>query len=235
MAAAAVAAGAAVEKTYGRARFTSHSISDRLPATNPPTQPSALLKRADADVDAIFHAQVLGHAAAVRGRTRPSRGPRPPAASRRTGSAKSASSAKRRQVAVHAEQAVGDDQPPAIFAGPRPASAVQPRPVAVRIDADVGPRKPAAVPKAGVVLAVAEDHVAGSDQGGDRAQVGGEAGGKQQRGLGPLELRPAAASNCRCKSRMPGHQRTGPAAPAFAPERTRRRPRPAADRRPGAR
>ena len=74
---------------------------------------------------------------------------------------------QRGQVAVHAEEAVGHDQPPAVALAAWPAAPPSRSPVAVRIDADVGPRQPAAVEQAGVVLAVAEDDVAGPDQGGD--------------------------------------------------------------------
>ncbi len=43
MAAALPAGGPAVEKTYVLARFTSQSTSPRLPQTNPPEHPKALL------------------------------------------------------------------------------------------------------------------------------------------------------------------------------------------------
>ena len=43
MAAALVAAGWAVEKTYGRARLASQSMSDCVPQTKPPPVPRALL------------------------------------------------------------------------------------------------------------------------------------------------------------------------------------------------
>ena len=70
--------------------------------------------------------------------------------------------------------------------------AVERLPVAVGIDPDVGPREPAAVQQAGVVLAVGEDDVAGPDQGGDRADVGGEA--RRETAARPRRLpsRPAA-------------------------------------------
>ena len=54
-----------------------------------------------------------------------------------------------------------------------------------------------------MVVAVGEDHVARPDQGGDRAGVGGKAGGEQQGRLGPLELGqrflqlPVAVAACR--------------------------------------
>ena len=52
MAAALVAAGWAVEKTYGRARLASQSMSDCRPQTKPPPRAEGLAERADADVDA---------------------------------------------------------------------------------------------------------------------------------------------------------------------------------------
>ena len=60
--------------------------------------------------------------------------------------------------------------------------------VAVRIDVRLGPRQPAAVDEAGVVLGVGEDRVAAVDQRRERAGVGGEAGGEDERRLGPFEL-----------------------------------------------
>ena len=58
----------------------------------------------------------------------------------------------------------------------------------MRIHADVGPRKTAAVQQAGVVLAVGEDRVAGAGQGGDGAQVGGESGREEQGRFGAFEF-----------------------------------------------
>ena len=58
----------------------------------------------------------------------------------------------------------------------------------MRIGTDVGPRKPAAVQQTGVVLAIVIDHVAGADQGGNRAGVGGKAGRKHQGRPGPFEF-----------------------------------------------
>ena len=75
-----------------------------------------LAQRADADVDAVLDAQVFGHAAAARtehaggvGFVDHQHRVVPPRQFGQLG--------QRRQVAVHAEQAVGHDQPAAVAAG----------------------------------------------------------------------------------------------------------------------
>ncbi len=109
-----MAAGGAVEKTYGRARFTSHSTSDRLPATKPPTLPSALLSVPIADVNPVLDAQVFGHAPAVAAENAGGVG-LVHQQHRLVPLGQVGQFGQRRQVAVHAEQAVGDDQPPAVL------------------------------------------------------------------------------------------------------------------------
>ena len=52
-----------------------------------------------------------------------------------------------------------------------------------------GAREPAAVDQAGVIFGVGENRIATLDQCRDRADIRGEAGGEQQRGFRPLELR----------------------------------------------
>ena len=91
------------------------------------------------------------------------------------------------QIAVHAEEAIADNQPATMLSRPR-QQAVQLFPIAVGIDANVGPGQAAAVPKAGVILGVGVDRVAGADQGRDRPQVCGKAGREEQGGFGPFEL-----------------------------------------------
>ena len=68
--------------------------------------------------------------------------------------------------------------------------------IAVRVRADIGPGEPATVEQARVILAVGEHHVPGPDQSGDRPGVGGEARGKDQGGLGPLEGSQAPLQFC---------------------------------------
>ena len=76
--------------------------------------PRALLKVPTRTSICVFHPQMLGHAAPA-GRRRRWRGPRRPGASPRAGG-HFGQFGQRGQVAVHAEQSVGDDQPPAILA-----------------------------------------------------------------------------------------------------------------------
>ena len=59
--------------------------------------------------------------------------------------------------------------------------------VAVRVDVRFGPRQPAAVDEAGVVLRVGVDRVAAIDQRRHDPRVGGESGGEEQGGLDSLE------------------------------------------------
>ena len=58
--------------------------------------------------------------------------------------------------------------------------------VAVAGDRDVGLRQPAAVDDRRVVELVGHDEHAGSAEGGEHAEVGGEAGREQHGGLGAL-------------------------------------------------
>ena len=148
-----------------------------------------LAERADAGGDGLFHAEMLGHAAAAGaehargvGLVHQQHGLVPPGHLGKLG--------QRRQVAVHAEQAVGDDQAAAVARRPG-QERVELLPIGMRVGADIGPGKPAAVPEAGMILGIAEDDVAGAGQGGDGGQVGGEAGRKEQRRLRAFELRQA--------------------------------------------
>ena len=91
----------------------SHSISDRLPATNPPTQPSALLSVPTRTGIALFDAEVLGHAASVRAENARGVG-FVDQQHRLVALGQVGQFGQRGQVAVHAEQAIGHDQPPPI-------------------------------------------------------------------------------------------------------------------------
>ena len=81
---------------------------------------------------------------------------------------------QRRDVAVHAEDAVGDDEPPGSRAGLLNRAA-QVRHVGVRIANDLGAAEAAGVDDAGVVEFVGKDDVVGADQRGDGGDVGHEA------------------------------------------------------------
>ena len=92
---------------------------------------------------------------------------------------------ERRPVAVHREEAVGDDQrrPRAGRAQP-PGKVLE---VAVAVDEGLGPRQPASVDDAGVVELVAEDDLAALREGGDGAGVGEVSGPEQERRVVALE------------------------------------------------
>ena len=119
---------------------TIHQPLDKRPAAGDESAHAAqrLAERADADVDAVFDAQVLGHAPAVRTEN-----------ARRVGFVhhqhrveslgQIGQFGQRRQVAVHAEQAVGHDQPPAVLLRLRQATP----PIARNRRADRRGRRPA--------------------------------------------------------------------------------------------
>src|SRR5262249_54908459 len=91
---------------------------------------------------------------------------------------------ERGEVAVHAEDAVGDDEPPA-GGGPFAAQQlVEVVDVGVAVDVDAGAGQPAAVDQAGVVEGVAEDGVRAAGEAAHQGEVGGEAAGEDEGGLG---------------------------------------------------
>jgi hypothetical protein len=87
---------------------------------------------------------------------------------------------ERRDVAVHREDRVGDDQPPggalAVLAQ-RPVEVLD---VAMAVDDDLGPREAAAVDDRGVVELVGEDRVPRARQRADDAEVRQVARAEQQ-------------------------------------------------------
>ena len=87
-----------------------------------------------------------------------------------------------RRAALHAEDAVGDDQPTLRPPCPlqRPAQAGD---ATVLIGLDLGPAEPAAIDDAGVVQPVGDDDVAGADQGRQHPAIGVAAGGEQRHRL----------------------------------------------------
>ena len=146
-------------------------------------------------MDAAFDAQMLGHAAAVRAEDAGGVG-FVDHQHRVMPLGQLGQFGQRRQIAVHAEQRIGDDQAAAVARGIAEQFG-QMIDVGVAVDAHFGPREPAAVDQAGVIFGVGVDRVAAPDQGGDRAEVGGEAGSENQRGLGAFELgQPRSSSAC---------------------------------------
>jgi hypothetical protein len=93
---------------------------------------------------------------------------------------------QRRGVAVHGEDAVGDDQGAA--AGGLLEAPLEVVDVAVVVDEGLRARQPAAVDDRGVVERVGEDHVALLRERGHHAGVGEEARAEQQARLGALEV-----------------------------------------------
>ena len=138
---------------------------------------------------------------------------------------------ERGEVAVHAEERVGDDQPAAEVAGVA-EHRFERVAIAVRIDEARGPGEAAAVDQAGVVLGVGEDGVAFVHQRGDRAGVGGEAGGEDERRFGAFEFgEPAFEFGVtRCPAT---HQRDSPHCPTLRARSPRGPPPRDADRPPG--
>ena len=94
--------------------------------------------------------------------------------------------AELRDVAVHREEAVGDDQ--AAVAGQPAEAPGEVLEVAVAVDERLGPGEAAAVDDARVIELVGEDDVAAAGEGGDDAGVGEVARSEQQRRLGPVEV-----------------------------------------------
>jgi len=94
---------------------------------------------------------------------------------------------QRRDVAVHAEHAIGDDQAAAIPRRRRDLLAQIVR-IGVAKAHDLRARQAAAIDDAGVVQLVGKDHVAFAHQRGNGRQVRGEAALESDRGLGAFEL-----------------------------------------------
>ena len=100
-------------------------------------------------------------------------------------SARSASSAERRQIAVHAEHALGDDERPArARCGQGALDRIE---VQVRIDELARAGHADAVDQAGVIERVGEDQIVASDERRQQAEVGAVARAEEQRGLAAAE------------------------------------------------
>ncbi len=105
---------------------------------------------------------------------------------------------QRRQVAVHREDPVGDDQRGAPLGLAQPPGEVLD--VAVAVDEGLGPGEATAVDDAGVVELVGEDRLARPGEGRDRAGIRQVAGAEEQRRLVSLEagqplLQPAVGAH----------------------------------------
>src|SRR5690606_19720598 len=82
---------------------------------------------------------------------------------------------ERRDIAIHAEHAVADDQAAAILGGLRDFAA-QVVHVIMGVGDDGRTREAAAIDDAGVVERVGEDDVSLADKAGNGGEIGGEAG-----------------------------------------------------------
>ena len=115
----------ALENRYGRDRCRSSSTISARALTYPPDAPPSALPSVPVTMSTrSWHAEQLRRAARRSGRRTPPRGSRRPSPARRSCSASVADLVQRRQVAVHGEHAVGDDQ--AAAARRRPPSAASP-------------------------------------------------------------------------------------------------------------
>ncbi len=174
-----------VEYTNGRDRFTSAARRSASQATNPPATPSAL-----PPVCTVASTRSLSPAAA----TAPAPCPNRPVAWAsstmtcapvRLGCGRQGP--QRRQVAVHAEHALGDHVLFA-FRGRRGVEQTRERVgVPVRIDDAPRAREPQGVDDRGVVQGVREHGVLGLQQGREQARVGLETRGIQEPRRAPAE------------------------------------------------
>jgi hypothetical protein len=145
-----------------------------------------LRERPDLDVDAPVHVEVVDGAAAV---------PAEHAAGMRVVHhhdraeffGRVAEAWQRAEVAVHAEDAVGDEQL-ALGGGEIAQDAARGVDVLVGKHLDLGARQTAAVDDAGVVQGVGDDHVVLGEDRRDRARVGREAALEDHDGFRALEL-----------------------------------------------
>ena len=104
-------------------------------------------------------------------------------------SASAVSCGQRADVAVHGEDAVGDEQLVAGLVLDFVEQLFGVGDVFVAEDLDLGARQPGAVDDAGVVELVGDDEVFFAEDGRDRARVGGEAGLEDDAGFDVLEAR----------------------------------------------
>ena len=91
--------------------------------------------------------------------------------------------AQRREVSVHREDGVGDDECGAACGAVLMEEAFERVHVEVRVDDDVRAGEATAVDQARVVECVGEDDIPWAKKGGDGADVGGVAGGEDSRVL----------------------------------------------------
>jgi hypothetical protein len=120
---------------------------------------------------------------------------------------------KGREIAIHAEQAVSDNKPPAVFMGPC-EQVVKSVNIPMRKNTEIRPTQTAAVKQAGMVFLVAVNNITRADKGTDRAGIGGKTGWKDQRGLGTFKLGKGRFQSG-VADRPTANQRTGPASPTL--------------------
>ena len=212
IAAAAIAGGNAVENTYDRARFSSQSI--KLLPTRDKSAGAAqrLAQRAHADVNAAFDSQMFGNAAAM--------------FAEHAGGVcfvhhqhggmffgQLGQLRQRRQIAVHAEERIGDDQSSAI-ARRILQQFGQMIDIQMAIHMHLGPREPATVDQAGMIFRIGINRIAAIHQRRNRTEIRGKPGGEQQRRFGAFEFRQATLQ-FGMSGGVACHQRTGPGAQTF--------------------
>jgi len=162
----------------------------RAPADRAARRAERLAKRPHLNVDALPHAQLRGEAAAARTEH---------AHTMRLINHEPCAEpllelhdlAQRREVAVHAENTLGNDEHirlRVIFARPGEEPLELPE-VVVRKDTDRRTAQPRAIHEAGVAELIEDDDVLRSDERGNCPERGGIAGGETERGLRALEAR----------------------------------------------
>ena len=161
-----------------------YSITSAGPATKPPQEASDLEKVPMRRSTRSLDAEQLGGAGAARAEHAGAVGLVDHQA-RAVALAQLADLAQRRDVALHREDAVDDDQHAAAVVLRRAASIVLELVQAVVAErAQLGAREQAAVEDRGVVAGVDDHRVAGSEQRAERADVGLVAGREDERVLG---------------------------------------------------
>jgi hypothetical protein len=116
---------------------------------------------------------------------------------------------QRSDIAIHAEDTIGDNQPLSVFAGLGDPAA-QIIDIVMLISHDLRPAQPAAIDDAGVVQLVGENHIATTDQRGDSRQISGESALKCDDGLGVFESGQPLLQLIACSVIVPAMVRTAP-------------------------
>ena len=217
--------GSAVEKISERAVLTRYCAISASQAHVGAVGAERLAERADDDVDLVLEPG-LGDGAAAAGAERAGAVRLVDDHAHVVAPGELDDLRQRRDVAVHREDAVGDDQRAApLGLAQAPREVVD---VAVVVDEGLGPRQPAAVDDRGVVELVGEDDLAARRASAETTpSVRQVAGAEQQRRLGALERRPAAprggGGSHRCSRHEPrrARRRRPSASPRRRPPRAR--------------